>query len=523
MIILWGKNPAETNIHQMPFIEQAIENGARLVVVDPRRTQSAEQADLLIQPRPGTDGMIALACAKYLIRKNMIDQNFVHNHVYGFEEFAKHVNVYTLEHAADLCGVPAQQLETLAHYLGEIKPVTINAGFGMQRYRNSGQTMRALIALLAITGNIGKPGAGWIFANLQSHIFDRVKDPLSFYPPSVPDDKIRISISTARLGRDILATRNPRIKMIWVERGNPVTQNPETHKVLEAFQSLEFRVVIDQFMTDTAKAADLVLPSKTMFEQTDVINAYWHSYIQIKQKIIDPPGEVKPESEIYYHLGRSLGFPKNNMEDLIPGTSDSEIENYLEKHLEPFPGLSLERLREGPVLTPGNREIAFDDFKFPTPSGKIELFSEEARERWNVNALPDYTEPTESIINKDQIGKIYPLYFMTPNTKNRIHSQFNNLRLIKQFSEKPFIAMHPEDARARHLKNGDQARIYNDRGELQLPVKMDFGIRKGCVVVTNGWWISQGGAVNFLSMGRETDMGYGAAFHENLVEVESIV
>jgi anaerobic selenocysteine-containing dehydrogenase len=517
LIILWGKNPAETNIHQVPFIEKALSGGARLVVIDPRRTQSAEQADLLIQPRPGTDGIIALALANALIKSAAIDQLFVQNHVLGYEAFADHVKTFSLERAAGESGVPLESLRILVRYFAEIKPVTINAGYGMQRYRNSGQTIRAIIALLAITGNIGKPGAGWIFANLQSHLFDAVKDPLALYPPERQDDRIRISVSTARLGPDILNNTDPPVKMIWVERGNPVTQNPETHTVIKAFRSVDFRVTIDQFMTDTACESDLILPAKTMFEQTDVINAYWHSYIQIKQKVIDPPGAVKPESEIYYDLARLLGFSTEELKDLIPGPSDAEIEKYLEKHLRNYPGLTLARLREGPVPAPGSREIAFEDLIFRTPSGKIELLSNEARVRWQVAALPDYSFTPMSAAGDGR----FPLYLMTPNTKNRIHSQFNNLQLIRQFSEKPIVAMHPEDAQKRDLVDGDLVRVFNERGELRLPLQLDFGLRPGCVVITNGWWISQGGTVNFLSQALETDMGHGAAFHETMVEVES--
>ena len=516
LIILWGKNPAETNIHQIPFIEQALNSGARLVVIDPRRTQSAEQADLLIQPRPGTDGIIALALGNALIGDTAIDQTFVQEHVYGYEAYAERVKTFTLERAAGQSGVPLESLQILVRYLADIKPVTINAGYGMQRYRNSGQTMRAMIALLAITGNIGKPGAGWIFANLQSHIFDAIKDPLALYPPEEQDDNIRVSVSTALIGHDILKTKDPPIRMIWIERGNPVTQNPDTHSVINAFRSLDFRVTIDQFMTDTARESDLVLPAKTMFEQTDVINAYWHSYIQIKQKIIDPPVAVKPESEIYYDLARLLGYSATELEDLIPGPSDAEIERYLVKHLENYPEITLERLREGPVPAPGSCEIAFENLVFQTPSGKIELLSYEASNRWQVDVLPDYSLPEVPSVGDNR----FPLYLMTPNTKNRIHSQFNNLQLIRQFSEKPFVAMHPEDARKRDLHDGDHARVFNERGELHLPVELDFGLRPGCVVITNGWWISQGGTVNFLSQALETDMGHGAAFHETMVEVE---
>ena len=522
LIIMWGKNPAETNIHQMLFIDQALEAGAKLVVIDPRRTQSAEKAHLLIRPRPGSDGALALSLANLVIKNNVVDVDFIKNNVLGFEEFSRLAGQYSPEHCAKICDIPVSQIYALATLISSCPPVTINAGYGMQRYTNSGQTMRAIIALLAITGNIGKSGAGWIFANLQSHIFDHVKDPLAFYPPENKDKRARISISTARLGTHILQTTDPPIKMIWVERGNPVTQNPNTNQVLKAFRSLEFVVVIDQFMTDTAREADIILPAKTMFEQSDVIGAYWHPYIQFKQKLIDPPGKVKPESEIYYLLGKKLGYPVENMSDKFPPPDDDAVEKYLKNKLRPFPDLTLEQLRHGPVLAPGNQEIAFEDLIFPTPSGKIELVSDQAAKMWKVSALPDYFESAETKqAHADEFCK-YPLYLMTPNTKNRIHSQFNNLNLIRRFSQKPKIYMHAQDMACRKISPGDNVRIFNERGELSLPAEIDLGLKPGCVVITNGWWISEGGTVNFCSADRETDMGYGAAFHDNMVQVERV-
>jgi len=426
----------------------------------------------------------------------------------------------TPEWAGEVTDVPAGYIARLAEYFGSTKPATICAGFGMQRYSNSGQTMRAIIALLAITGNIGLPGAGWQFANLQSHIFDAVRDPLAFYPPEQPDGVVRVSVSTARLGVDVLATRDPELKMVWVERGNPVAQNPETHTVLRAFRSLEFRVVVDQFMTDTAREADIVLPAKTMFEQSDVIGAYWHPYVQFKQKILDPPGEVKPESEIYRLLARRLGFPEPELAALFPGLCDREIEAWLEGRLAPFPDLSLERLRRGPVLPPGHQEIAFSDFLFPTPSGKIELLSREAAARWGVEALPVYREPLESARTAQAGGRRHPLNLLTPNTKNRIHSQFGNLQMIRDVSEPLQVLLNPRDAGQRGIADRDPVRIFNDRGSLKAPARLDYSLKEGCASVTNGWWIGEGGTVNFLSLGRETDMGHGAAFHENLVDVE---
>jgi anaerobic selenocysteine-containing dehydrogenase len=190
--------------------------------------------------------------------------------------------------------------------------------------------------------------------------------------------------------------------------------------------------------------------------------------------------------------------------------------------LEPFAELTLERLREGPVLAPDHQEVAFSDFVFPTPSGKIELESVEAIERWGVDAVPTYGEPAESITLGEPSTSDYPLYMLTPNTKNRIHSQFNNLKMIRQFGDTPFAYIHPDDASARGISEGDRVRIFNARGQLELEARLDNGLKAGCVCVTNGWWISEGGTVNFTSAARETDMGYGAAFHDNRVQVEAV-
>lgn len=518
LIILWGKNPAETNIHQMPFIDRALEKGAKLVAIDPRRTESAERAELLVQPRPGSDGALALGIAHLLLKHDRIDHAFVERHVHGFSDFSRMAADFTPERVAELTDVPIAYVERLAGYLADIKPATICAGFGMQRYTNSGQTMRAMIALLAITGNIGTPGAGWQFADLQSAVFDSVRDPLAFYPPATPDGIVRAGISSARLGQDMLAAREPELKMIWVERGNPVTQNPETHTVLKAFRTLEFRVVVDQLLTDTAREADIVLPAKTLFEQSDVIGAYWHSYIQLRQKVLEPPGEVKTENEVYGLLARRLGLPQEDVAEQIPGPSDAEVEAWLERRLAPFPGLTLARLRAGPVLAPGCQEIAFADHVFPTPSGKIELLSQEAAQRWGVDPLPIYGAPEESLGSCP-----YPLFFLTPNTKNRIHSQFGNLKMIRAVSERLSVMISPVDAVKRGISDGDFVRIFNARGSLHAAARIDFSLKPGCVSMTNGTWISEGGTVNFCSLGRETDMGHGAAFHDDLVEVEKVL
>lgn len=522
LIVLWGKNAAETNVHQMHHINQSLDRGGRLIVIDPRRTESAERAELLLQPRPGTDGALALAVCRELIRGGAMSQPFIEAHVFGFPEFRTAVEVCTPEWAEEITGIPAADILRLAGAFASTRPFTIVAGFGMQRYSNSGQTMRAMLAIPAITGQFGKSGAGWMYANLQTAIFSAVKDPVAFFPPEVPDGVVRVSVSTARLGRDMLVQSGPPLRFAWVERGNPVPQNPETGTVIQAFRQLDFRVVVEEFLTDTAREADIILPAKNLFEQTDVIGAYWHPYIQIKQKIMEPPGEVLPESEIYRRLALRLGGAPEQIARLFPGPSDEDIEAWLARKLEPFPGLTLEKLRQGPVEAPGSVEIAFADGKFPTPSGKIELYSEEAVRRWGTDPLPVYRDPVISPRRQPELARQYPLQFMTPNTKNRIHSQFNNLDTIRQFSPRPCLAIGPEEAARRGIGDGDPVRVFNRRGELRLEARLDFGMPAGCVAVTNGWWLPEGGAVNLLSEGRETDMAYGAAFHDTLVEVEKV-
>jgi anaerobic selenocysteine-containing dehydrogenase len=516
LILLWGKNPAETNIQQMIFIERAQSKGAKLIVIDPRRTPSSERADLLIQPKPGTDAALALGVANLMIQKGWIDMEFIDQHVLGLKEFAQSIEHFTLAKTSEITDIPVQFIEQLAQDIGHIDPMTLVPGYGMQRYTNGGQTIRSLLTLSVLSGNMGKPGACFHYANLQSYVFDTLKEPMSYYPEMDPNPKFRRSISMAKLGTDMLDQRDPQLKMIWVERGNPVTQNPDTHAILRAFRQLEYRVVVEQFMTDTAREADIILPAKNMFEQTDIIGSYWNPYVQLKPKVLEPAGEVKPETEIYYLLSKKLGFEESAIQQYLPEPGDENMVNKLKEKVRQFPELDFEKLKENPSIAPGNQSVAFADFKFDTPSGKIELVSNQAHAKWGVNQLPTY----DPIIEEESKQKDkYPLQLLSPNTKNRIHSQFGNLKVIRQFAPEPYAVMSAMDAKKRGIEEGQKIRILNDRGELSTRVKINFSIKPGCVVYYNGWWMQEGGTPNLLTKGRETDMGYGTAFHDCFVEV----
>ncbi len=511
LILLWGKNPAETNIQEMLHIGQALEKGGRLIVIDPRRTASADRADFLTQIHPGTDAALALALAAELIRNDQVDHDFIKNYVIGFDEFAEHALTYTPEHAAAICGIPADAIRQLAQIIGSTRPMTLIPGYGMQRFSNGGQTVRALLALSVITGNIGKPGACWHYANLQSYVFDEVKEPESYYPGN-ENPCFRRKVSMPRLGEDMLSLADPPLRMIWVERGNPVNQNPDSKKVKEAFRKAEFRVVVEQFMTDTALEADLILPAKNMFEQSDIIGSYWNPYVQLKQKVVEPAGEVKPETEIYFLLAQKLGMDPAEIAKHIPAPGDEAIHQWLEVQLESFPELSLEKLKEGPQLAASYQEIPFSDHVFPTPSGKIELRSTQANTLWGVDPLPAYVP----ISAKGE----FPLRLMSPNSKNRIHSQFGNLELIRQFEPEALLYINPADAAARNIVHLEKATLFNARGTVEVKVSYDYGLKRGCVVLTNGQWASKGASPNLFSKGQMTDMGYGTAFHDTCVELK---
>jgi anaerobic selenocysteine-containing dehydrogenase len=513
-IIVWGKNPAETNIQEMAFIAKAKSSGSKIIVIDPRRTPTADKADVLFSPKPGTDAALALVIAKLIAENGLADNDFIKNHVTGYDAFISSLQI-TSDDAEKICGIPAPEIEKLATLIGNSKPLTIIAGYGIQRYTNGGQTIRALLSLAVITGNIGKPGAGFNYANLQSYVFDDPKEPVSYYPDSKKDAPFRRTISMAKLGDDILNADNPPVKSIWVERGNPILQAPGSAKVIEAFKKSEFNVVVEQFMTDTAQMADIILPAKDIFEQTDIIGSYWSPYVQLKPKLLEREGEIIPESEIYYHLGKKLGL--NIPADLIPEPGNLNAENWLRRRISGVSSVTFEKLVEGPVIPDELQQIAYEDLIFETPSGKIELYSDYFRERWGVSPYPEYLP-----LNNNESQEEYPLIFMSPNRGSRIHSQFGNLDVIRKNADSPALEISVKDATDIGLHDGDKIRIFNKNGSIDTVARITDRLQKGVVVLHNGIWFDEGGGSNYLTMSLETDFGYGAAFHGQPVKVVKI-
>ncbi len=501
-ILLWGHNPAETNVHQMRLVLEAQEKGAVVTVVDPRSTDTTDAADRHLQPRPGTDAALALGLGNVIVEAGLHDTEFLARHATGVDSYLARVREFPPERVSDITGVDADGIRELGLAYGSTRPALLIAGFGLQRHSHAGQAVRAVALLPALTGNIGVPGGGWQYANLASHRLQA--PPLPAAPPGP-----QRTIPTARLGQGILDTHDPRIRAAWVEKANPVSQHPDTGKVVKAFEALDLLVVVEQFMTDSARLAHYILPAKSMFEEEDLVTAYWHPYLQLRRKILDPPGLVKTESEIWRLLCVRFGFDAGYFAS-DPGETLRAMLPEGKKDL-------LEKLECSPVDPSGNGDVIWRDAVFTTPSGKVEFASSEAARLWGVDPVPDYVPLREG--HEAARARGYPLQLLTCKTRERIHSQFGNLEWIREVERRRRLDIHPRDALTRGLSDGDTALVSNERGAVRVEVHLDAGIRPGVVHVIEGRCLPGDPEMNRLIGDAVTDMNFGAAFYECLVEV----
>jgi anaerobic selenocysteine-containing dehydrogenase len=422
----------------------------------------------------------------------------------GVEAFMERVAAYPPELVAGITGLEVQEIRTLARAFAMGKPALLVAGFGLQRHRHAGQAMRAVSLLPALTGNVGVPGGGWQYANLNSHCLR----PTPNLPPS--EGTLSRSFPTSRLGRWLQDLRDPPLRAAWFEKANPVSQHPRTKEVIRGFAGLDLVVVVDQFLTDTARLAHYVLPAKSLFEEEDLVTAYWHPYLQLRQKVLEPPEGVRTETEVWRELCVRFGFPTKAF--------DMDSRERLRLMLPEGTEAALEELEERPLDLSGQGDVAFADKVFDTPSGKIEFVSEAATRLWGVDSVPGYDSPPEGY--DSELADRYPLQLLTCKTRERIHSQFGNLDWIREVERPRVLDIHPEDASARGLREGTHAKIWNDRGAAEAPVRLNPGIRRGVVHVLEGRCVPDDPWMNLVTDDGVTDMGYGATFYECRVEVE---
>ena len=504
LIILWGTNPVYTHIHLMHHINKAVDKGTKLITIDIRENESGSKSHLYIHPRPGTDGCLALGIANQLIESKLIDDNFINQHTFGFAEFKELVKGYPIEKVSDITEIPAAKITSLINYIKENPRYALICGMGVQRYTNAGQTVRAISLLPTLTGSIGKKGCGFYFSDRQAPELN-----WPFFPPK--PKRVRNSIAVAKLASELNNQADPPVKAMWIEQGNPMTSNPNTNLLARAMNQLDFIVVTDLFLTDTARMADIVLPATSIFEYYDLITAYGHSYIQLQQKIIEPPGECKHESEIYRLLSKKFDFnldylPENNLITIEKIINSSNLNTDIDK------------LKGKPYLHPSYQEIAFGDLRFNTPTQKVEFFSQRMKDRWSEAPLPVYKEPAENRYSSPNIYNKYPLSLITSHSLNKMNSQFADVSIFK---EEPFIWINPNDAEKRGIKDSEKIEIYNERGSLILKAIITKKVPSGIVHTYFGWW----DGVHMASLNKLTgeyisDIGYGTAFHNCLVEIQ---
>ncbi|PLS02202.1 molybdopterin-dependent oxidoreductase [Neobacillus cucumis] len=505
-IVIWGRNVARTNMHLYERLLEAKKQGTKLYVIDPLYNAIAKQADEFITVKPGMDGILAAGIMKEILRLGLEDRDFIERSTHGFTDLMKLLDGISLEKISEMTEVSCEAITQLAYVYSD-RPTATYMGLGLQRYKNGGNTIRLIDALAAVSGNIGIPGGGANYANLQvgqSFAFDELT--LSHRKQE------NRQFSIMKQAEEILKAADPAIQMIVVSCGNPLTQVPDTGVVKRAFSSVPTVVVLEQFMTDTALFADYVLPTTTAFEEEDFYySSMYHHYINYGPKLITAPGEAKSDLWIWTQLAARLGFGED-----FSFTRDE----WLRMTLKPLQGagITLEKLKDQHTLELPVEKVPWCHRKFQTPSGKFE-FTSLLGERKGMNGLLTLAVPDESKWESPSLTKIYPYQLLTIHPMRSNHSQNyhllgNNLKLKVEIAS--------NIAEERGFSNGDYVRVWNDRGEVKGYISILSKAHPDTINIDEGIWKRFGGSVNQLTSSRESDNGLGSTLYDCVVNVEKV-
>jgi anaerobic selenocysteine-containing dehydrogenase len=506
LIIVWGNNATLCNLHLMRQINAAKRHGAKLVVIDPRRVKVAEQAQLYLPVRPGTDVVLAWAIAVELERQGGLDHAFIDEHVLGFDAFMDAARAYPPERAAELCGVELDDIRTLARWYKEDSPAVIAWGNGLERNQNGGAGLRAIAALPALAGKFGVPGGGLVGG--ASHAFPKTLDRLT-RTDFVPSQTRTINIlDVARLLLDEHLA--PPVKALFIYNHNPLIVHPDQNRMKKALAREDVFVAgIEIAMTDSMAYADVVLPACTHFEHADLYPAYGQQYLQRAEAVIAPVGESLPNTEIFRRLASKFGLT-----DPAFRASDTELMDAALRSDDPrMQGLQPSQVpldRAIKMEYGGAEPVLFVNVTPRTPSGKIELLSQTLGDRHGA-FLPGY----RPLLSR------YPLTLITPASDKRITSTFGGLRVN---DVTPVLEMNPEDAVRRGLTDGMWVRVWNDLGEVFLPLRITSVVRPGVVCSEKGAWLrtsANGQTVSALAPAHKADLADGACFNDARVEVQA--
>lgn len=518
-ILLWGTNTRLTNRHLWPFIEEARANGARVVVIDPIRTITAQAADSFIQPLPGTDVALMLAMMHVLIRDGLVDRDYIRDHTEGFEELCAHVAGWTPTRAAEVCGVEAVVIEDLARDYATIRPSFIRTLIGAEHREQGAMFFRTLACLPLLTGSWKELGGGYARSVGSYNAVDI--DESTFDVPSLEAGRSRRPLSMNQLGRNLTdSDLAPRVMALFVYNGNPLVTAPNAELIRRGLEREDlFTVVSEQFLTDTAAYADVVFPACTQIEQEDVVPAWGHFYVGWNHKAIEPLGESVPNTELWRRLAGAMGYTEPEL-----FVSDDELL-----------GAALSRVDIEEMRTVGFRRLSLPEVHlpyaqggFPTATGKAKLVDPNLASV-GLPTVPEFVPARESILGDAALAERYPLSLMSPKIHLRfLNSSYSHLEHHVAQEGEIFCEMHQEDARARGISDGDLVAVHNDRASLKAIARVDAEscrVRPGVVSVPFGWVgprTFDDRTVNALTSDTAADWGGGVAFYDTLVEVVKV-
>ncbi|MBI5259689.1 MAG: molybdopterin oxidoreductase family protein [Burkholderiales bacterium] len=507
LILIWGSNSIASNLHFWTFAQEAKRRGAKLVCIDPRRTETADKCHQHIALLPGTDGALALALMHELMVHGWLDEDYIARHVDGFEALREKALAWPPARAAAVCGVPEAVISTLARDYASTRPAAIRLNYGMQRVHGGGNAVRLIALLPCLTGAWRQRGGGLLLSS--SGWFRHHRNSAMLERPDLLGGRPSRTINMSTIGDALLHGGSPdfgpRIEAVVVYNSNPVAVAPESRKVVQGFRRDDlFTVVLEHFLTDTADHADYVLPATTQLEHLDVHISYGHTYALMNRPAVAPIGQALPNTEIFRALARRMGF-----DDPCFADTDEQLAE------QAFTGIDLAALHtQGWVRLPVP-ELPFADGGFATPDGKAQVVVP----GWGV---PDYVAPYESVQSAPSLAQRYPLAMISPPARHFLNSSFVNVASLRSIEGEPLVEIHPDDAAARGIADGALVDVFNERGRYRCKAAVNGRARPGVVNGLGVWWRKlgvQGTNVNELTSQRLTDIGRGPTFYDCLVEV----
>jgi anaerobic selenocysteine-containing dehydrogenase len=511
LIVIWGSNSIASNLHFWTLAQEAKRRGARLVAIDPRRTETAEKCHQHIALLPGTDGALALGVMHELVAQQWLDHDYIARHVDGFDRLQKRIAEWPPERAAEVCGISADEVRGLARDLGTTQPAAIRLNYGMQRVRGGGNATRLIALLPCLTGAWRHRAGGLLLSS--SGWFKRYKNPSLERPDLLAGRRPR-TINMSTIGDDLLRESSPafgpKIEALVVYNSNPVAVAPESKKVVAGFAREDlFTVVLEHFMTDTADHADYVLPATTQLEHLDVHGTYGHTDVMWNEPAIAPIGECKPNTQIFRELAARMGFTESCFEDNDESLARQAFE-------WDAIGTSFEALRERGWASLPIADAPFADGGFATDNGKAKV---------DVCGLgvPEHVPNHESVLSSPELAARFPLAMISPPARHFLNSTFVNVKSLRAIEGEPLLEMHADDATPRGIESGAMVRVFNERGEYRCRCEVSQRARPGVVNGLGVWWRklgADGTNVNELTSQRLTDIGRAPTFYDCLVEVQ---